>query len=187
VFYPYRRPALAFLQLHGFKRVGRRRRDDEHSDIVFFLGIEHVAREGAQPQVLEYEVGFFRRFAPRARLYCFSKFQMAAPTPKPFRSSPATSPPTAAARSPEISCAAAQTHARLEGTPQTCHVRSKDEVEPREVAPTPNEADLSQTSTHSLAHRRRHPRSIEPMVGGRRVAKYYSLFFDSPERGSPLT
>jgi hypothetical protein len=33
-----------------------------------------------------------------------------------------------------------------------------DEVERRGIAPTPNEAALSQSSIHSLAHRRRDPR-----------------------------
>ena len=41
---------------------------------------------------------------------------------------------------------------------------SNDEVERRGVAPTKNEADLSQSSTASLAHRRRGPRSLEPIV-----------------------
>jgi hypothetical protein len=35
---------------------------------------------------------------------------------------------------------------------------SNDEVERREVAPTPNDADLSQSSTLSLAQRRPNPR-----------------------------
>jgi hypothetical protein len=39
-----------------------------------------------------------------------------------------------------------------------------DEVERRGVATTPNEADLSQSSTPSLARRRRDPRSLEPIV-----------------------
>src|SRR5580658_4417410 len=43
-------------------------------------------------------------------------------------------------------------------------VSSNDEVERREVAPTSNEADLSQSSTPSLARRRRDPRSLEPIV-----------------------
>jgi hypothetical protein len=37
-------------------------------------------------------------------------------------------------------------------------VSSNDEVERRAAAPTHNEADLSQSSIHSLAHRRRYPR-----------------------------
>jgi hypothetical protein len=42
---------------------------------------------------------------------------------------------------------------------------SNDEVERRGSAPTPTEADLSQSSIVSLGHRRRdHPRSLEPMV-----------------------
>lgn len=39
-----------------------------------------------------------------------------------------------------------------------------DEVERRGVAPTSSEAVLSQSSTPSLAHRRRSPRSREPIV-----------------------
>jgi hypothetical protein len=37
------------------------------------------------------------------------------------------------------------------------HKVSNDEVERRGVAPAPNEAGLSQSSTPSLAHRRRNP------------------------------
>ena len=39
---------------------------------------------------------------------------------------------------------------------------SNDEVERRGIASSPNEAALSQSSIPSLAHRRRHPRSLEP-------------------------
>src|SRR5665213_972218 len=39
-----------------------------------------------------------------------------------------------------------------------------DEVERRGTSPTSNEADLSRSSTPSLAHRRRDPRSLEPIV-----------------------
>src|SRR5258708_3725140 len=39
-----------------------------------------------------------------------------------------------------------------------------DEVERREVALPSNEADLSKSSIPSLAQRRRHPRSLEPIV-----------------------
>jgi hypothetical protein len=42
--------------------------------------------------------------------------------------------------------------------------RSNDEVERRGVALPTNEADLSQSSTLSLVHRRRGPRSLEPIV-----------------------
>jgi len=41
---------------------------------------------------------------------------------------------------------------------------SNDEVERRGVAPTQIETDLSQSSIPSLAHRRRAPRSLEPIV-----------------------
>ena len=41
---------------------------------------------------------------------------------------------------------------------------SNDEVERRGAATMTNEADLSQSSTPSLAHRRRGPRSLEPIV-----------------------
>ena len=41
---------------------------------------------------------------------------------------------------------------------------SNDEVERRGAARTSNEADLSQSSTPSLAHRRCAPRSLEPFV-----------------------
>ncbi len=41
---------------------------------------------------------------------------------------------------------------------------ANDEVERRGASPTPNEATLSQSSTYSLAHRRRDPRSLEPIV-----------------------
>ena len=41
---------------------------------------------------------------------------------------------------------------------------SNDEAERRRIAPTTNEADLSQSSTPSLAQRRRDPRSLEPIV-----------------------
>src|ERR1700742_1768325 len=41
---------------------------------------------------------------------------------------------------------------------------SNDEVERCGVALPANEADLSQSSTSSLAHRRRDPRSLEPIV-----------------------
>jgi hypothetical protein len=41
---------------------------------------------------------------------------------------------------------------------------ANDEVERRGVAPTSNEADLSQSSTPFLAYRRRDPRSLEPIV-----------------------
>jgi hypothetical protein len=44
------------------------------------------------------------------------------------------------------------------------HIASNDEVERRGVAPALIEADLSQSSTPSLAHRRRAPRSLEPIV-----------------------
>ena len=43
-------------------------------------------------------------------------------------------------------------------------VSSNDEVERRGVALPINEADLSQSSIPSLAHRRRAPRSLEPIV-----------------------
>jgi hypothetical protein len=39
-----------------------------------------------------------------------------------------------------------------------------DEVERRAVAPALDEDALSQSSIHSLAHRRRAPRSLEPIV-----------------------
>ena len=39
-----------------------------------------------------------------------------------------------------------------------------DAIERRGAAPMTNEADLSQSSTPSLAHRRRDPRSLEPIV-----------------------
>jgi hypothetical protein len=39
-----------------------------------------------------------------------------------------------------------------------------DEVERRWASPTSDEVDLSQSSTPSLAHRRRDPRSLEPIV-----------------------
>src|SRR5580692_3241041 len=39
-----------------------------------------------------------------------------------------------------------------------------DEVERRGASPASNEGTLSQSSTSSLAHRRRVPRSLEPMV-----------------------
>jgi hypothetical protein len=42
---------------------------------------------------------------------------------------------------------------------------SNDEVERHGVAPPSNEADLSPSSIPSLAHRRRDPRSLEPIVG----------------------
>ena len=41
---------------------------------------------------------------------------------------------------------------------------ANDEVERRAGAQTPNETDLSQSSTPSLAHRIRAPRSLEPIV-----------------------
>jgi hypothetical protein len=41
---------------------------------------------------------------------------------------------------------------------------SNDDVERRRVATTTNEAVLSKSSTYSFAHRRRHPRSLEPIV-----------------------
>jgi len=41
---------------------------------------------------------------------------------------------------------------------------SNDEVERRGASPASNEGTLSQSSTHSLAHRRRDPRSLEPIV-----------------------
>ena len=44
---------------------------------------------------------------------------------------------------------------------------ANDEVERRGASPTTNEADLSQSSTPSLAQRRRNPRSLEPIVGWR--------------------
>jgi hypothetical protein len=56
-----------------------------------------------------------------------------------------------------------------------------DEIERCGVAPTPNEADLPQSSTPSLAHRSYDPReSLEPIV--RRRAKFLAvaiLFRDS--------
>src|SRR5580704_15795789 len=39
-----------------------------------------------------------------------------------------------------------------------------DEVERRGASPASNEGTLSQSSTPSLAHRRRGPRSLEPIV-----------------------
>jgi len=45
-----------------------------------------------------------------------------------------------------------------------CHRMSNDEVERRGASPASNEGTLSQSSTLSLAHRRRHPRSLEPIV-----------------------
>ena|ERR1700722_4764316 len=41
---------------------------------------------------------------------------------------------------------------------------SNDEVERRGASPASNEGTLSQSSTPSLAHRRRDPRSLEPIV-----------------------
>jgi hypothetical protein len=41
---------------------------------------------------------------------------------------------------------------------------SNDEVERRGASPTPSEGTLSQSSTPSFAHRRRAPRSLEPIV-----------------------
>jgi len=41
---------------------------------------------------------------------------------------------------------------------------SNDQVERRGAASTTNKAGLSQSSTYSLAHRRRDPRSLEPIV-----------------------
>ena len=46
-------------------------------------------------------------------------------------------------------------------------IAPNDEVERRGDAPPSNEADLFQSSTPSLAHRRRDPRSLEPIVRGR--------------------
>ena len=43
-------------------------------------------------------------------------------------------------------------------------MRSNDEVERREVAPTLIEADLSQSSTPSVAQQGRDPRSLQPIV-----------------------
>src|ERR1700676_3747741 len=43
-------------------------------------------------------------------------------------------------------------------------IASNDEVERRGVAPTTNEADLSSSSTYSMANRRCGPRSLEPIV-----------------------
>jgi hypothetical protein len=43
-------------------------------------------------------------------------------------------------------------------------VSSNDEVERRGASLTPNGTDLSRSSTPSLAHRRRDPRSLEPIV-----------------------
>ena len=44
------------------------------------------------------------------------------------------------------------------------HFGANDQVERRGYAPRPTEADLSGSSTPSLAHRRRGPRSLEPNV-----------------------
>src|ERR1700722_20593266 len=60
-------------------------------------------------------------------------------------------------------------------TPTTTHgqarlliTESNDEVERRGASPASNEAALSESSTPSLAHRRRYgPRSLEPNVRGR--------------------
>src|SRR3984957_6918176 len=53
-------------------------------------------------------------------------------------------------------------------TPQTCvdvaWRLTNDEVERRGASPTSSEGILSQSSTSSLAHRRRHPRSLQPFV-----------------------
>src|SRR5260221_11563017 len=43
-------------------------------------------------------------------------------------------------------------------------VASNDEVERRGAAPTSHEAELYRSLTLSLAHRRRRPRSLEPIV-----------------------
>ena len=48
---------------------------------------------------------------------------------------------------------------------------SNDEVERRGNAPKTDGASLFQSSTLSLAHRRRGPRSLEPIVGGQ-LPKY---------------
>src|SRR5271154_5551878 len=46
-----------------------------------------------------------------------------------------------------------------------CYLRSSnDEVERRGASPASNEGTLSQSSIPSLAHRRRDPRSLEPIV-----------------------
>jgi hypothetical protein len=67
-----------------------------------------------------------------------------------------------------------------------------DEAERRGVAPTTNEADLSRSSTPSLAQRRRGPRSLEPIVrfhttpdGKRTSLKRMNPRFPS-ERRAPL-
>ena len=75
-----------------------------------------------------------------------------------------------------------------EGITATCRpefelggmVTSNNEAERREVAPTSNEADLSQSSIPSLAHLRRAPRSLEPIV--RRAAVHTE--FDTNARAT---
>src|SRR5580658_1691500 len=59
-------------------------------------------------------------------------------------------------------------------------VSSNDEVERRGVAPTPNEAALSQSSTPSLAYRRRNPRSLEPIVRRWRQGAHYMIIGPTP-------
>src|SRR5258706_7735258 len=54
--------------------------------------------------------------------------------------------------------------ARLELNSESTHISSNDEVERRGISPTTSEADLSRSSIFSFAHRRRDPRSLEPIV-----------------------
>src|SRR5580658_7800961 len=58
------------------------------------------------------------------------------------------------------------------GTATSVPMPANDEVERRAVAPRSSEVDLSQSSIPSLAHRRRAPRSLEPIV---RRLRYVSI------------
>src|ERR1700722_15814018 len=62
------------------------------------------------------------------------------------------------------SLAATHCSATLASVGKGPHMPSNDEVERRGVAPTTNEADLFQSSTLALTHRRHAPHSLEPIV-----------------------
>ena len=62
---------------------------------------------------------------------------------------------------------ATHSRSRMSPTARRTSCASNDEVERRRASPASNEGTLSQSSTLSLAHRRRDPRSLQPIVRSR--------------------
>jgi hypothetical protein len=72
------------------------------------------------------------------------------------------------------------------GGKRSCIQRSNNEAERRGIAPTTNEADLSQSSTPSLAQRSCGPRSLQPIVRCLRQVCRQPLHHQNRRRSSCL-